>query len=461
MISRRQFLKSSSAATSSLVLLGPRLLYAGPAAAPSTVIMVRNTKVIEQNNVVTSIVTSMMESGIKRVTGLSDLSAAWLSLFPGITPDSKILIKPSCLIDSFCTRFEIIQVVCESLMNLDLGGGNNIKKENICLYECTWDGQAGLNKAYGSSMNSLDITYNSADQAGFSLPITVNNHQHYMSQLVSWADYIINISIMKTHNDTCGITGLLKSHMGTISSSSSGYEIYSKTHQNSNDAKKCLNPIIGEIWAGQSSALIQKSVLNITDGIFASYDGTTFGSRPQSWQNFNNGSPSILLFSKDPVAIDTAHLALTNEERVLRGFKPFSLQPDPINFPDSSHILSVEAVGGGSTDYKLVIHDQNGIIRHTREILRPNARLSAITDPLHKRVKIHFYLSESSDVTLDILTIHGKLVTAIIRNRFMSPGFNQAIWSAEKDYLQAKAAGIYIARLKINRQAYFQRIHLL
>ena len=132
------------------------------------------------------------------------------------------------------------------------------------------NGQAGLNTAYGSYMSSLDVTYTSAENAGFTLPVTVNNRSHYLTQLVDWADYIINITIMKSHNDITGITGVIKSHMGTVSNSSGGYSIYGTTHQSNQDEVLCLNPVMGEILSGHSSAIVQKSVLNITDGLFAS-----------------------------------------------------------------------------------------------------------------------------------------------------------------------------------------------
>jgi uncharacterized protein (DUF362 family) len=402
----------------------------------------------------------MVDTGLKLVSGQSDIKQAWLSILPGLNASSKILIKPNAFLAPLSTRFELIQMICQSLMALDLGG-SSLQKENICIYECTWDGQAGISLAYGNKMSQLDVTWDSADRAGFSLPFMANDYNHYMTQLVDWADYIINMSIMKAREDVCGITGLLKNHMGTVSSSTSRYSIYETSHSIAAGPEKCLNPFIGEIFVAQNNALINKSLLNITDGIWARYGGNAYMSSPQSWQSFDNKNPCLLLFSRDPVAADTAHLDITNQERALRLLNQFSLQPDPANFPDSSHILSVEAVGGGSTDYNLIINDGSTDLTSQLQSLRQRIKLQTSPNPMTGAANIYFYLPQSGEVKLDILSLQGRIVKTLLNKRFMKHGLQKVHFDSRDTGYKIMAPGIYVARLRFNKIESFTKLQII
>jgi uncharacterized protein (DUF362 family) len=457
-LSRRKFVKTSLAAGGTAFM--PAFIRAQPQAEPSEVVYVQRKGVLSGNTVNAGVVRQMVDTGIKILTGQTDLPAAWLSLFPGLNASSKILIKPSCLLRNFCTRFETIQAVCESLMALDLGGGARLGRNNISVYESTLNGQAGLNLAYQSDMSALDVTYTSAESAGFNIPVSVNGRTHYLTSLANWADYVINISVMKAHGDITGITGVIKSHMGSVSNNTGGYSIFAYTHQRAADETLCLNPIMGEILSGGSSAFIQKSVLNITDGIFGSYRGGTWDGVPNAWQTLGGASPSLLLFSKDMVALDTAHLDLTNQERTARSYRAYSLSRDTVNFPDASHILSAQAAGAGTTEYTLTVNDDT--TDTARQMLDAGAGsgLAATPNPSNRSVKIRLYIPNPAKVSLDIFDIKGTRIVRLLDARTMPRGAHQVFWNGQKENNRPAASGTYFAHLKMENARYIARINL-
>jgi MYXO-CTERM domain-containing protein len=115
------------------------------------------------------------------------------------------------------------------------------------------------------------------------------------------AGFIINMAIMKSHND--GPTGCFKNHYGAISGQRHG-PIYGNSTPNY--YANTIEPM-------GHQELVQKEMLFIIDAIYGS---PTPNADPVKWTMapFNGSWPSSVFMSQDPVAIDSVNFDFLNAE---------------------------------------------------------------------------------------------------------------------------------------------------
>ena len=78
---------------------------------------------------------------------------------------------------------------------------------------------------------------------------------------------------------------------------------------------------------------------------------------------------------------------------------------------------------------------------------------SIYPNPIIKEGTIEFYLNKASEVRLELLDLHGKLVQVVINNRNFGQGFHSIPFTPNNGYGLKLTGGIYLIRLQINNQS--------
>jgi hypothetical protein len=251
---------------------------------------------------------AMVDEGIRRLTGLDSIGEAWKSLFPSITQNKVISIKVNCLgrggfrlvpsnNNSLAAHPEVAYSVAKSLSHMQFDG-YPFPKENIII----WDrsdielsnagytinkGGSGI-RCYGTTQNLA----NNTDDKYMPEAYDVNGTVIHFSKIVEKSDFIINLSVLKAHGNA-GVTLSLKNLYGIIDINPGMGSLHST---NSDPAIAQLNNI---------DIIRNKQVVCICDAIYGLVSGSPTGP-PQA-------TPNKLIFSKDPVAIDTIGMKLLRE----------------------------------------------------------------------------------------------------------------------------------------------------
>jgi uncharacterized protein (DUF362 family) len=308
--SRRNFLKTGS------LLAGASLLPAGlnastqsalrmPGDAPPQsyaypnpgriAIVYHPDSVLGLNNVDEQVVQGMFDVGIMQLAGIfTSPAAALASLFPGLTTNSRIAIKPNLINSAVPTRKELVKAVITRLREM-LGG---IPAGNITVFER----HSFNNKGYTTSYfgHSVNLVYD-ASFPNLGHTIYCDGQARPYSESVRTSDFLINMPVLKDHScsTALNLTLAFKNHMGTVNPGGS-----LGIHCNKN--------AMLDIMA--SSVMTAKQKLVILDALYAVYNGGP-GGNPQA-------TPKKILLSQDPVAIDAQGRIMINNMRVANNLGP-------------------------------------------------------------------------------------------------------------------------------------------
>lgn len=301
--SRRDFLRTGS------FLAGASLLPGGlgasvptedaaPAAAPVRTYAYPNPgriaivhhpdAVLGLNNVDEQVVQGMFDVGIMQLAGIyTSPAAALASLFPGLTTNSRIAIKPNLINSSVPTRKELVKAVINRLRQM-LGG---IPAGNITVYER----HSFNNKGYTTSYfgHAVNLVYD-ASFPNLGHTIYCDGKARPYSESVRTSDFLINMPVLKDHScsSALNLTLAFKNHMGTLNPGGS-------------QGIHCNKNAILDIMA--SNVMTGKQKLIILDALYAVYNGGP-GGNPQA-------TPNRILLSQDPVAIDAQGRIMINNLR--------------------------------------------------------------------------------------------------------------------------------------------------
>jgi hypothetical protein len=173
----------------------------------------------------------------------------------------------------------------------------------------------------------------------------------YIGDILVNCQHLINIPILKSH--VTGVTGALKNHVGSQStSSSSGSSVPDPIHNNVSESLADLN---------NNPHIRDKTRLIVADGLFGNWshgviDDGVMVNHP--WLTFGNGAPNSMFFSFDPVALDSVMYDIIIAEEEARGNHVF----------DDDHLQYAEDLGLGihenkpysRIDYKEIDISANG-----------------------------------------------------------------------------------------------------
>ncbi len=272
------------------------------AAVPLTpVVEAIGKKVWENDQLNEDAVSELMDQAMMKLTGRSSAKEAWRDI---VLPDDIVGIKINPLAGpELSTHSIIVDKIVEGLY-----GAGVLRKQIII-----WDRfeEHLLNAGYPIKQDEADVRTFASDTEGIGYDDEVfyesekdsvarreneSTRSRYSRIVTQQVDVLINVPVLK-HHAMAGVSGCLKNlAFGSVDNTRRfhGKPIY-------------CNPAIAEIL--EHKVLKEKLVLNIVDGLVASFDrGPTYHAE-SAW---NYGS---LFISADPVILDVLVLQTVNQKR--------------------------------------------------------------------------------------------------------------------------------------------------
>jgi len=284
-----------------------------PGLYPGRVVELVDRNSIVSNRVAQPIVCSMLEQGMKELTGERSYSAAWSKL---IQPSDIVGIKinpsgaPAC-----CSSPEIVREIISAVQSIGVPSKNIVVFDRYS-YEIDVGGYQTL---LPPGVGVLGIEDGVGDISGYNLNAycEVNffgewETRSYMASVVAQTvTKIINVPTMKDHS-AAGVTGCLKNL---------GYGTFNNVARSHRAPYSFTDPLIGLMCSAEP--LRSKSVLHIMDGMRMVWHG---GPLTQVQDYIYQAG--TLLIGTDPVAIDTIELETIEKKRAEQG-APSVWQHDP------------------------------------------------------------------------------------------------------------------------------------
>lgn len=316
-IHRRHFLVQAGSATAAL-LAADRLLRAAPKGPTVAVVRDKTGKAIQGHQASAAIVQRLVDKAVMMVAGKDDVAKAWAAY---VGPKAKVAIKLNGLFRNASTHPEVVCAVIHGLQK----AGVNIR--NIVVYDRNdfsraiprfpaWPG------GRGPRIDFSITRYDSMVRAG---PVETR-----LAKVLTEADALINLSIMKTHH-LAGVTGALKNHLGTVSGPR-------EFHKDGCRYIADLNAL---------APIRTKTRICICDALYGLWHGGPAYVPRYRWDYHG------VIASTDPVALDATLADILKAKRLKEGMSPYHKRP--------VHIERAAALGLGVADLKSISRVETGI----------------------------------------------------------------------------------------------------
>lgn len=292
-----------------------------PGLFPGRVIELYERDSIVSNRVSQSLVSRMMEKGMKELTGADSERAAWARF---VEPKDVVGIKinpsgaPAC-----CSSPEIIREIIAGVESV------GVPAHNIMVYDrYSYEIDIGSYQALlPPGVRIVGIREGLGADTGYDPSIYCQANffgewetRSYMAGIVAHGvTKIINVPTMKDHSAS-GVTGCLKNL---------GYGTFNNVARSHQAPFSFTNPLIGIMCSVEP--LRSKAVLHIMDGMRQVWHG---GPLTQV-QDFIHQAGTILI-GTDPVAMDTIELQAIEKMRQQWG-APSVWEHDPKSITSNSH----------------------------------------------------------------------------------------------------------------------------
>jgi len=290
-ITRRDFIKRLSGATVGLPLLSPTILSSfSQESKPLIRDLSRVVVVIDQNatsgsTINQAVVQTMIDEGIKVLTGISSLREAWLSIFPGIISSSVIGVKVNSFNYKLPAHPEVALATASSIKNMQVDG-SPFNPNNIIL----WDRNDEELTAAGYVINTQDTevrcfsTQNPvAGGNDYSVDLQVHDVTTHPSKIITnFCNFLISLGCLKNH-EHAGVTLSMKNYIGAISD-------FSLMHPNHCD------PYVPALLRQLQDLFGSIHRISIIDALF----GTSVHGQGADPEFTYNG----IIMGTDPVAVD-------------------------------------------------------------------------------------------------------------------------------------------------------------
>src|SRR3989339_474817 len=257
---------------------------------PSWICTITNSLASSGSNISGPVVEEMLHTAVCQMTGHAAIGQAFESLFPGLTATSIIGVKINCLAGAMLsTHPAVVNAIISGLTSM-LNG--TFPPYNIIVFD---DRMESMIIAAGYTLQNTagQVRYVTTQDSWSAETYAIKGTNQHLSCMVQQADYLINVPVLKDHNQA-GLTFALKNFYGIVSSPGSLHD------------DKC-SPMIAEVYALAAS----KVKLIVGDAIFAAHRGG-----PSTMATF---APNTLVIGTDPVATDVEALRIINEQRVATG----------------------------------------------------------------------------------------------------------------------------------------------
>ncbi len=446
-IDRRRFLTTLAAGAAATPFLSPaRLLassFSGRAAArtggasggggerlpdAATIIEAYHQDATDGPSPEPTVVRAMIDAAIQRLTGAGSVGEAWLSLFPGITAESRISIKINCISASkahLTVHPAVVEAVTAGLQLMSVGGGF-FPAEGITVWDMTEDHLDNAGFEINTSGVGVAVVANDTPGVGYdyTYPIDPGGQTQYPSKvLTERTDFLINMALIKDHS-IAGATFSLKNNYGSVNAP---FFIH---------GNKC-DPYIANLNA--DSLFTEKTVLVMFDSLFGVYSG---GPTQYPQEIYNT-----IHMTTDRLAPDVFGLDLLNETRQSHGMNPVT----------APHIDTAGELGLGSSDYQVeqVVPDS---VRGEADTATPPAAGAPVLhpcapNPFNPRTLLRFTIPPQPAAGAAVrarLTVYdqaGRLTRRLVDRR-LPPGVHTVPWNGLTSAGRPAAAGVYTARLE-------------
>lgn len=243
---------------------------------------------------------AMVEEGLKKLTGKSTLAQAWQVLIPGYHTGQKIAIKVNFNNSDQCqTNSATIDAIIQPVNSIvrTLVNHYGVNAGDIWVF----DAMRSIPQRFTDGSQFAIKFYDRCDN----LPAGWSNHQiafsginvnEKLTEVITNADYLINIPIVKKHFGA-GITLGFKNHFGSIDDPGG---LHHTMFTSESGFRTDYSPLV-DIYLDEH--IRNKTILTIGDGIFGCLLGEN--QQPTLWSTFGEKVPKSLFFSVDPVAIDS------------------------------------------------------------------------------------------------------------------------------------------------------------
>ncbi|MBN2518519.1 MAG: DUF362 domain-containing protein, partial [Candidatus Altiarchaeota archaeon] len=271
---------------------------------------------IDQN-----IVYQMFDKGIMELTGAATPEAAWRMILPDYIPGKKIAIKVNfndAVVGGGTAGYGDNDAYVDALpqpINGVVRGLKSIgvREEDIQVFDTsryiTDRFRAGIKypgieyfDRYGNGADVQPGGFSSTDPSAF-VDFSDSGYPtaRRLTDVLVNADYVINMPIMKGHGNAL-ITLSFKNHFGSLDGGPYGLSqgMHDYFYPGGAYFSTTKNPLVD---ISNNPNIRDKTILIVGDALYGARDGNN--EPPKRWRVFGEDSPNMLLFSVDPVAIDS------------------------------------------------------------------------------------------------------------------------------------------------------------
>jgi len=267
------------------------------------------------------VVNTMVEEGLKALTGTSSVQAAWQALLPNYRSGQVIAIKVnfnnSDCADSDNVIDGLIEPVNALIATLKSFG---VAESDIWIFDasrplpnrfvsgCLYGSVRFFDSAGKGCREDATFTSNDPNaEVTFQHP---NLKSRRLTDVVINADYLINVPILKDHGIS-GVTLGFKHHFGTIEyvQGAGNDNLHSYINPSNSLYSTGYSPLV-DIYSNPH--IRDKTVLILGDGLFGALGNTN--NPPRRWSSFGDQAPNSLFLSTDPVAVDCVMVDILDAE---------------------------------------------------------------------------------------------------------------------------------------------------
>ncbi|MDD5674593.1 MAG: twin-arginine translocation signal domain-containing protein [Chitinivibrionales bacterium] len=311
-LSRRSFLKNSSAAVAAMTVSGGIIntvigketaLSAGPGNKwPGRVVINFDKTAVTMNGISATAnqiqIPKMVNAAILQLTGQTTLAVAWQAIFPSsLSATSKIAIKVplGCANSIMAPHWTAVKAITDGLQQMSING-TAFPAANITIYDMKCSNNLSPYGYTAAHFPGVNLVYEGGNGSGYS---DGAKGLQYAPSLAA-ADFLINVFRPGGHSSYVeNLTLGFKNHYGT----------YAIDHDG-NTAPGYLRDING------TGVVLKKNVLSVCVGIFGAQEGSGDpGSAAISYYNYAktmdssiaNASfvaPTTIIMSTDPVSAE-------------------------------------------------------------------------------------------------------------------------------------------------------------
>ncbi len=173
-------------------------------------------------------------------------------------------------------------------------------------------------------------------------------------------------------------------------------------------------------------------------------------SDPRTWES-EVSIDEILSLSSVPVGVYDCYLVLPDSDSLLAQRPEFSIRL-------ANKDIWEETLGYNNLNQQITV-TTTSIIQSSGNDNSEALFIQNYPNPFRESTEINFYSSKSSNVSVNIYTLSGKLVKVLIDNKVRS-GWSKVTWVGTDEMNKKVTSGIYLLKIKADNKTNFRRLIL-